>query len=122
MNPHSTQKSGRTCESCHVDTRAVGLGRGSVKYINGDLKFIPALSSSPDITGLDHPLDAFVDIDGRPLVHTSRPGLRTFNREEIKRILYVGLCLECHRDFNDKVMENWNPSNPPEPCVNMNYR
>ena len=122
MNPHSTRKSGRTCKSCHVDTRAVGLGTGSVRYTEGKLQFSPALSSSPGISGLDHPLDAFVDIDGRPLVHTSRPGLRTFNSDEIKRILYVGLCLECHRDFNDPVMKNWNPANPPEPCRNMDYR
>ena len=43
------------------------------------------------------PLDAFVDIQGRPLVNFSRKKrLRTFNKDEIDRILTVGICLNCH--------------------------
>jgi hypothetical protein len=121
MDPHSTQKKGRTCISCHQDPRAVGLGTGSVRYTQGKWEFQNAMSSVPGILGLDHPLDAFENMAGSPLVHTSRPGLRTFSRKEIGNILYVGLCLNCHSDFSDSVMKNWQPGSAPAPCGRCNF-
>jgi len=122
MDPHSTDRKGRTCVSCHTDPRATGLGTGTLTYNKGHWDFSAAMWSSPGITGLDHPLDAFVDINGRPLVNTSRPGLRTFNRKEIENILYVGLCLECHQDFRDSVMKNWKHGTRPVPSSRCNLQ
>jgi len=115
MDPHTTQKKGRTCVECHTDPRAIGLGTGSLSLINGSWAFTPALSPL-GIPGIHHPLDAFVSVDGTPFVHTSRPGLRPFSGREIRSVLDVGLCLECHRDFTDPVMKAWVPGHPPEPC------
>ncbi len=117
MDPHTTQKGSRTCKGCHADPRALGLGLGNLRFSNGGKwEFTPALSADPKVLGISQPLDAFVDIDGRSLVHLSRPWLRTFNKKEISRILYVGLCLDCHQGWDDQVMKTWNPDSPPKPC------
>jgi hypothetical protein len=50
-------------------------------------------------------LDAFVTIDGRQLQHGSRPDLRPFNGEELRRILRVGLCVECHTEYSDPIYQ-----------------
>lgn len=115
MDPHTTQKNGRTCRECHQDPRALGLGSGVLSSTDKSWVFTPALSPV-GLPGIKHPLDAFVSIGGIPFVHTSRPGLRPFNRDEIRSILDVGPCLDCHRDFGDPVMKRWLPGTPPEPC------
>ncbi len=117
MDPHTTQKGSRTCRGCHVDSRALALGLGNL-WFSGKNKweFTPALRPDSKDLGISPPLDAFVDIDGHPLVHFSRPWLRTFNRKEISRILYVGLCLDCHKGWNDPVMRSWKSGSPPAPC------
>ena len=117
MDPHSTQKKGRSCISCHQDPRAAGLGTGELYYRNGKWQFQPAMAAASGIPGLLHPLDAFVDISGTPLVNTSKSALRPFNNKEIEDILYVGLCVDCHADFKDSVMRNWQPGRPPQPCA-----
>lgn len=103
---------------CHQNSRALGLGQGNLTRTTQGWTFTPALSARPDLLGIDHPLDAFVDITGRALVYTSRAHLRPFNGEEIKRVLDVGICLACHRDFKDPVMAQWKPGRPPTPCAN----
>jgi hypothetical protein len=116
MDPHTTQKKARTCKECHQDPRALGLGEGSlIIRQDGKWGFSPAQSSTPS-GDVNHPIDAFVDITGKPLTHTSRQNLRPFNGEEIKKILYVGQCLNCHKDFSDQVMRNWMPANAPLIC------
>lgn len=79
------------------------------------------MRSETSVTGLRHPLDAFVDISGSPYVHTSKPTLRTFNRQELGNIMYVGLCLDCHADFHDRVMKEWRSGRPPEPCRDSGF-
>lgn len=148
MDPHSTSTKGRTCLDCHQNPKTLGLGEGNLWYADGRWHFsassrtpeatitetlslisrrskAPAAVSNHDrhTTGQkpfvnNHPLDAFVDIDGNVLVHTSRKGLRPFDKKEIDRILYVGLCVTCHRDFKDPVMKNWQRGHAPRPCKN----
>ncbi len=84
---------------------------------DGRWRFGPALTSRPSMEDISHPLDAFMDIKGKPLVHTSRRNLRTFDKAEIKRVLNVGLCLACHKDFSDPVMKGWTTLNQPTPCI-----
>ena len=89
MDPHTTRKKARGCKECHRDPRALGLGAGSVYLKDGKWAFEPAMDAPA--------LDAFVDISGRALVNFSRPGrLRAFNKNEIDRVLTVGVCLGCH--------------------------
>ncbi len=116
MDPHTTSKESRSCIDCHTDPKALGLGAGSLVKIKGSWRLVPATSKSRD-RRLNIPrLDGFVDISGKPLVLTSRKDLRPFDAAELKRILDVGQCLICHRDFDDKVMKNWNSLSPPKPC------
>ncbi len=103
MDPHTTRKEVRTCKECHTDPRALGLGRGSVDFVGGSWQFTSALKPSVPSggKGLLHALDSFVQIDGKPLVKFSRPDvLRTFDASEIKAVLTVGLCLECHSSLS----------------------
>ncbi|MBU1986872.1 MAG: hypothetical protein KJ846_06550, partial [Proteobacteria bacterium] len=46
--------------------------------------------------------------DGQPLQHGSRPDLRPFNGEELRNILRVGLCIECHGEYSDPVWKKYN--------------
>lgn len=44
--------------------------------------------------------------DGKSVVKFNRVKMRTFTREELERILRVGLCLNCHHE-NDRIFNNW---------------
>ena len=55
------------------------------------------------------PLEGYVSIEGKPLQKSARPDLRPFNKGELARILRVGQCLPCHKDYNDKVYTNYTP-------------
>ncbi len=120
MDPHTTQKKGRSCESCHTNPKSLGLGQGSILLRNGKLNFVPSLSESPNLLGIDQPLDSMVNIEGKPLMHTSRPYFDTFSKNEIYKILKVGLCLTCH-EGEDSIMKNWLANRKqPEPCQQYN--
>jgi hypothetical protein len=121
MDPHTTQKKARPCTECHQDSRALGLGQGNLSFKPDGWKFISSLSCLSNSLDIKHPLDAFVGIEGRPLIHTSRKGLRPFNANEINKILYVGLCLPCHENFNDPVMRKWIPEHAPAPCSKAKF-
>ncbi|MCK4840229.1 MAG: hypothetical protein KAS94_15590, partial [Desulfobulbaceae bacterium] len=43
------------------------------------------------------------------LQKSSRPDLRPFNRKELRRILRVGLCIECHTNYDDLAFRNYRP-------------
>ncbi|OPL10583.1 MAG: hypothetical protein AVO38_05065 [delta proteobacterium ML8_D] len=121
MDPHTTQKEGRSCKECHQDPRALGLGQGNLSFVSNRWSFKSSLSGPSTSLDIGQPLDAFVDIEGRPLVLTSRTGLRPFNSNELDKILYVGLCLPCHSDFDDPVMRNWIPGKAPSPCLYADF-
>ena len=57
-------------------------------------------------------MDNFVTIDGKALQHGSRENLRPFNGEELRRILRVGLCLQCHKQYDDPVYKEYRPERP----------
>ena len=98
MDPHTTQKVSRSCDDCHKDPRALGLGEGNLSLGKRGWVFRPAEASQPRALGIGHPLSQFVTISGRSLVCVSRRGhLRPFNGKELDQILTVGICLDCHR-------------------------
>ncbi len=83
IQPHTTSKKARSCESCHANRKSLGLGR--------DLYVTEA-------NGVDLPfsLEQIVDENGTQLQATSHEGARPFNKEEIRRIIRVGTCASCH--------------------------
>jgi hypothetical protein len=106
---------------CHQDPRSLGLGQGSLSFGPDGWKFTSSLYGPSISMDIDNPLDAFVDIKGRSLVCTSRRELRPFNSHELDKILYVGLCLPCHTNFDDPVMKTWTPGNVPFPCLYADF-
>jgi len=112
INPHTTQTKGRTCADCHASPKTVGLGEGTVTRENGTWKFYPVDQGIDTLPGRTVGLDTFVTIDGEPLQHGSRENLRPFNREELQRILRIGLCLECHKNMQDDAYRNYDPKKP----------
>ena len=109
INPHTTQAKGRSCEDCHADSKTLGLGSGTVSYENDKWFFTPASGGVTTELGTTPPLDAFGTLDGIALQHGSRPDLRPFNRVELERILRVGLCLECHKKYDDPAWKKYTP-------------
>ncbi|MBT5258705.1 MAG: hypothetical protein HOL75_07350 [Nitrospina sp.] len=110
MNPHSIGKKVRSCESCHMSTRALGLGEGDIQIgLNStgkDDKIVP-LVRTDIISGRSQLAPkARLTMRGEPLAGISQPGARLFNQEEINRILKVGNCLPCHEKYNDPIYQD----------------
>ncbi len=109
INPHTTQGKGRTCADCHMSSKTLGLGEGTVSFIEGKWLFTPTSAGVATEIGPTPALDAFGSLEGEALQHGSRPELRPFNHEELARILRVGLCLECHKSYDDPAYRNYGP-------------
>jgi hypothetical protein len=104
--PHTTNREGRSCESCHNDPLALGYGRGVLKYETaggkGRWHFTPEYENSPQ-DGL--PLDAWIGFLKKPSgTQATRPNARPFNVAEQQRILRVGACLTCHRGDSEVML------------------
>ena len=105
--PHTTQKDGRSCVSCHNNPLAIGYGRGELKYDvdaqKGFWSFDPAYVDEPT-DGL--PQDAWIGFlqEGNTYAAT-RHNARPFDIAEQQSILTVGACLNCH-DGNSKIMQD----------------
>ncbi len=101
---HSTQKKGRTCESCHQDPKTVGLGYARIIFYGKNIK----------VSNLEEPffkspwvcLSQIVNFKGEPLVKFRPSNIRPFNKKEIIKILKVGVCLKCHKK-SSKIFKNW---------------
>ena len=108
INPHTTQEKGRTCGDCHASTKTVGLGEGSLAVEDGKVVFSPTNRGVDTHSGRTVGFDAFVQLDGTPLQHGSRADLRPFDGEELRDILRVGLCVECHDSYADPIWQSYN--------------
>jgi quinol-cytochrome oxidoreductase complex cytochrome b subunit len=98
IEPHTTRREVRSCESCHNDPVALGFGRGDLRYevtsTGGRWTFTPALARL-EYDGL--PADAWIPFLGsRTGMVSTRDDVRPFSPEEQRRILRVGACLTCH--------------------------
>ena len=114
MNPHSIGKKVRSCESCHMSPRVLGLGEGDI-YIGlnstGKDDTILPLVRTDIISGRSQLAPkARLTMRGEPLAGISQSGARLFNQEEINRILKVGNCLPCHEQYNDPIYQNMTKS------------
>lgn len=112
INPHTIQAKGRTCKECHASSKTVGLGEGVLGKKNGRWHFTPVDQGVENDQGRTPGFDNFVTIDGIPLQHGSRPNLRPFNGEELRRILRVGLCLDCHQQADDPAYRHYDWQRP----------
>jgi len=92
IQPHTVSRSPRTCENCHNNTKALGLGSGF--YIS-------------KLNGLDIPfeLERIVDEEGKQIQGTSHVGARPFNKEELDKINRTFLCFGCHQETPTKFWE-----------------
>jgi len=88
IQPHTISKESRTCEDCHSNPKAVGLGSG-------------VYNSRANGLDIDFEMDKIVDAEGKQLQATSHEGARPFNKEEQQRILRVNACASCHA-YTDK--------------------
>ncbi len=113
INPHTIQAKGRDCKDCHASPKTIGLGEGTVQKKDGQWHFFPVARGMRDAAGQQLPgWDNFVTIDGKALQHGSRADLRPFNGEEIRRILRVGLCLDCHASMDDAAYRQYDRRRP----------
>ena len=98
IQPHTISRRARSCENCHSENKALGLGSGH--YVSR-------------LNGVDIPfeLERIVDEDGNQIQGTSHIGARPFNKEEIQKIKRVNTCLACHQEsssmFWEEVEEKW---------------
>jgi len=98
IEPHTTRREVRSCESCHNDPSAIGYGRGELRYertaAGGRWSFTPA---SPPLPNDGLPADAWIPfLQTRGGMVSTRDDVRPFTVEEQRRILRVGACLTCH--------------------------
>lgn len=108
ITPHTTQPKGRDCVDCHQSPKTIGLGEGTVVKKDGEWLFYPVHQGVETLFGTTVGLDNYVTIDGEPLQLSARTNLRSFNKEELHRILRVGLCLQCHdKGYNDPAFKNY---------------
>jgi len=105
MTPHTTQKTSRSCDECHNNSKSIGLGDGNLIKKNNKW-FFEGVFSGKNFE-MNAPMDSCIDINGTATVNFSRNWLRGFNNKEINAILNAGICIKCHKDLNDKVMKNW---------------
>jgi len=75
--PHTVVRASRTCESCHANPRALGLGMFTSKEH-------PKLEEFRQPA--DYRWDRIVDADGHALQATTVDGARPLSREEMDRI------------------------------------
>lgn len=88
---HTTQKTGRSCASCHQSEEALGIITGWVAH--------------PDHPEWTTPIGWISKNQKQPGIGT-KPGDRSFNKNEIFKIKQVGLCLNCHKD-QDSIYQNY---------------
>jgi hypothetical protein len=89
--PHTIRRRTVTCTACHGRPRALGLGNRRLRYsIHKNLKLkLTGPLTFPGKDGLPGAPEfpRVVDLSGRPLQVTTRPGARFFSAAELRRLL-----------------------------------
>ncbi|HKI99481.1 MAG TPA: multiheme c-type cytochrome [bacterium] len=83
MIPHTTQRAGRTCASCHRSEQALGV--------------ITGMAPAPGDPAVQVPI-GWVRRNAKQPGQGLRAGERSLNRAERRRVSRVGDCLACHAD------------------------
>ncbi len=107
LNPHSVGEKVRSCASCHLSPKALGLGDGDLELHRSTSgkndAFAPVNRSNQVKRTADVAPDTKTTVRGQPVAGSSQPGARPFNQKEIARILRVGNCIPCHDAYSDKI-------------------
>ncbi|MGE5316469.1 MAG: hypothetical protein ACM3ME_00635, partial [Chloroflexota bacterium] len=104
VSGHTTQRTSRSCISCHLNPLALGFGRGTLELSsNGSWTFNPVYSLNKN----DHlPEDAWTRfLQERNDQSVTRINMRPFNLKEQKRILQAGACLTCHDEKSSVIQK-----------------
>ena len=113
INPHTTQKEARTCESCHNNPKSMGYGINEGKLYNDPSKnFVMDLldnDGKPVALQVDTQFNAipnlkmdwskFIDSTGKQLQTVGHhfSGSRPLNNEELAKLDRRGVCMSCHK-------------------------
>ncbi len=105
-SPHTTSTKVRDCKSCHLNSEAIGYGKGNLSFNidSAKWKFTPeyALNENDSL-----PEDAWIpflqEVDAKTK-NSTRSDFRPFSVEEQKQILMIGACLQCHKQ-DSKIMQ-----------------
>ncbi len=108
FDPHTTRKASRSCEDCHLNPKTIGLGVGNLSIRGESLIFTSIYDS--ESSGLKISLESFISTSGNPIQRGSRPDVKPLSLEEIKKILTVGFCIQCHSSYSDPIYENFKES------------
>ena len=110
LNPHSTGTKVRSCESCHLSPKTLGLGEGDLSIgANNTGKndsLIPLNHSDERVKASEFDPEAKVSMRGEILAGSHQLKARPFNQKEIVRILKVGNCIPCHDQYDDPVYQD----------------
>jgi len=106
MDPHTTRKQARTCDSCHRSSVALGLGAGKLDLSGARPRFSPA---HPGPAGAP-PADAWTTLSAARPGRGTRTNLRSLDAGELHRVLAVGRCTPCHKKASDPVYRDFRAS------------
>ncbi|MFK5881049.1 MAG: hypothetical protein QM482_02445 [Sulfurospirillum sp.] len=109
-DPHTTQKTSRTCVDCHFNPASLGLGRGNLDIKDGNISFTPIYDSTKSGMPFSYPIDAFVSPKGKQFQSTSRKEARSFNSGELNKIIGAYKCIICHNKYSDKIYVDFKKS------------
>ena len=110
LNPHSTGKKVRSCESCHLSPKTLGLGEGDLiigaNNTGKNDSLAPLNRSDQKIKESAFDPQAKVSMRGEILAGSHQLNARPFNQKEIVKILKVGNCIPCHDQYDDPIYQN----------------
>ncbi len=109
-DPHTTQKTSRTCVDCHFNPATLGLGRGNLDIKNNNIIFKPFYNSKKSGMPFDYPIDGFVSVEGKQFQSTSRKEARGFKKDELTKIVEAYKCIICHDRYDDKIYKDFEKS------------
>lgn len=117
LQPHTTQKKARSCESCHNNPKTMGYGiEGGVLYYNPSEDYVMDLLDSEGnviaenvdthfnaIPNLTMDWSRFLDESGQQLQTVGHhfSGSRPLNKQELMKLDRRGVCLSCHQTVPD---------------------
>jgi hypothetical protein len=104
LEPHTTGKRARTCESCHRSPKALGLGTGTLNLESRVPVFTPLTSSAEDSSLAG---DAWTKLFAQTPGLGTRTGFRSLDAAEQLRVLTVGACLPCHPKATDAIWRDF---------------
>ena len=129
VQPHTSGRKARSCESCHSNPKTLGYGindgqfmikQGKDLYMDlqdlRDGSYVPANKTvqMKGIPGMDYDWSKIITRDGKQLqtVGTHWPASRPLDQDQREKMEKTGLCMGCHINMKDDKL--WNKLNTPK--------